>query len=76
MRVVPELDRAAPLKVCACQGTSESSSGELFMLGHAPCRFNLPCVKSTISVTPQVIGDPALDLWSAGVARRCKASRT
>ena len=39
-RVVPQIDRAVPLKMRACEGTSEGSSTEVFMLGHALCRSN------------------------------------
>ena len=40
-RVIAQIDRAVPLKVCACGGTSEGSSAEVFMLEHALCRSNL-----------------------------------
>ena len=33
-KVIPQLDRAVPLKVRAYQGTSEGSSAEVFMLGY------------------------------------------
>ena len=34
-KVIAQIDRAVPLKVRACEGTSEGSSAEVFMLGHA-----------------------------------------
>ena len=37
-RVIAQIDRAVPRKVCACEGTSEGSSAEVFMLEHALCR--------------------------------------
>ena len=51
-------------------------SGEVFMLGHALFCSNLPCVTSALAATPQDVGSSILDLWSAGVARRGRASRT
>ena len=36
-RVIPQIDRAVPLKVRACEGTSEGSLVEVFMLEHALC---------------------------------------
>ena len=57
--MAPQLDRAVPLKVRACHGTSESSSAEFFMLRHALCRSNSPSEKLTLAATPQVVGNPA-----------------
>ena len=37
-RVIAQIDRAVPLKVRACEGTSVGSSAEVFMFGHALCR--------------------------------------
>ena len=55
--MAPHLDRAVPLKVRACQGTSEGSSGEVFMLGHALGRSNSSsCVTSALAATPQIVG--------------------
>ena len=43
--MVPQLDRAVPLKARACEGTSEGSSTEVFMLGYALCRSNSSSAK-------------------------------
>ena len=61
-RVIAQIDRVVPLKVRACYGTSEGSSAEVFMLGHAMCRSNSSSEKSALVATPQVGGNPALDL--------------
>ena len=61
-RVVTQIDRAVPLKVRACEGTSEGSSDEVFMLGHALCRSNSSSEKSALAATPQIEGNSALDL--------------
>ena len=68
-RMIAQTDRAGPLKVCACEGTSEGSSAEDFMLEHALCRSNSSSEKSVLAATPQIGGNPALDLQSAGGAR-------
>ena len=60
--MVPQLDRAVPLKVQAGEGTSEGSSTEVFMLGHALCRFNLSSENSALMTTPQIGENPAFDL--------------
>ena len=39
-RVIAQTDRAVPLKVRACEGTSEGLSPEVYMLEHALCRSN------------------------------------
>ena len=72
-RVVSQLDRAAPLKVRACKGTSEGSSTEVLKLGHALCRSNSSSKNSALAATPQIRGNLALGLQSAGVARRRRA---
>ena len=69
-RVIAQIDRGVPLKVRACEGTSEGSWAELFMLGHAPCRSNSSSKKSALAATSQIGGNPALDLKSAGGAWR------
>ena len=61
-RVITQIDRAVPLKVRACEGTSEGSSAEVFMLGHALCRCNPLSEKSALAATPQIGGNPVLDL--------------
>ena len=40
-RVIAQIVRAVPLKVRACEGTSEGSLAEVYMLEHALCRSNL-----------------------------------
>ena len=70
-REVHQLDRAAPLKVCACRvGTREGSSVEVFTLGHALCRSYLKVEASALSSTPKFEGGPARDVHGARVARR------
>ena len=59
--MVPQFDRAVPLKVRACEGTSEGSSSEVFMLGHALCHSNLPSENSALAATPQIGGNSALN---------------
>ena len=61
-RVIAQIDRAVPLKVRACEGTSEGSSAETFMLGHTLCRSNSSSEESALAATPQIGGNPALDL--------------
>ena len=61
-RVIAQIDRAVPLKVRACEGTSEGSSAEVFVLGHALCRSNSSSEKSALAATPQIGRNPALDL--------------
>ena len=61
-RVIAQIDRAVPLKVRACESTSEGSSAEVFMLGHARCRSNSSSEKTALAATPQIGGNPALDL--------------
>ena len=62
-RVIAQIDRAVPLKVrAACEGTSKGSSAEIFMLGHTLCRSNSSSEKSALAATPQIGGNPALDL--------------
>ena len=67
---VPQLDRAAPLKVRACRGTGEGWSVEVFTLGHALCRSYSKGKGSALTATPKFEGVPARDLQSARVARR------
>ena len=55
-REVPQLDRAAPLKVRACRGTREGWSVEGFALGHALCRSYPSCVTSALTATPHSRG--------------------
>ena len=50
------LDRAVPLEVRACEGTSEGSSTEVFMLGHALCRSSSSSENSALAATPQIGG--------------------
>ena len=61
-RVIAQIDRAVPLKVRACEGIPEGSSAEVFMLEHALCRSNPSSEKSALAATPQIGGNPALDL--------------
>ena len=49
----------APQGAC---GTSKGSSAEVFMLEHALCRSNSSSEKSALAATPQIGGNPALDL--------------
>ena len=60
--MVPQLDRAVPLKVHACQGISEGSSADVFVLGHALCRSISWCEKSALAARPQIGENPGLDL--------------
>ena len=61
-RVIAQIDRAVPLKVRACEGTSGGSSAGVFMLGGALCRSTSSSEKSVLAATPQIEGNPALDL--------------
>ena len=61
-RVIAQIDGAVPLKVRACEGTSEGSSAEVFILGYALYRSNSPSGKSALAATLQIGGNPALDL--------------
>ena len=71
--MVPQLDRAVPLKVRACQGASEGSLAEVFVLGHALCRSNPWCEKSALAARPQIGGNP-LDLKLEGIMHStCRA---
>ena len=54
--------RAVPLKVRTFQGTAEGLSAEGFMLGHALCRSNSSSENIALAATPQIGGNPALDL--------------
>ena len=65
--MIPQLDRAVPLKVRVCEDTSEGSSTEVFMLGHALCRSNSWSENSALAATPQIGGIPALELCRAPV---------
>ena len=60
--VIAQIDRAVPLKVRACEGTSQGSWTEVFMLVHALCRSNSSSKKSALAATPHIGGNPALDL--------------
>ena len=60
--MVPQLDRAVPLKVRTCEGTSQGSSTEVLMLGHVLCRSNSSPVNSALAARPQIGRNPALDL--------------
>ena len=60
--VIAQIDRAVPLKVRACEGTSEGSPAEGLMLEHTLCRSNSSSEKSALAATPQIGGNPALDL--------------
>ena len=48
-RVMAQIDRAVPLKVRACEGTSEGSSTEAFMLEHVLCRSKSWSEKSALT---------------------------
>ena len=61
-RVIAQIDRAVPLKVRASKVTSEGSSAEVFMLGRALRGSNSSSEKSALAGTPQIGGNPALDL--------------
>ena len=61
-RVIAQIDRAVALKVRACEGTSEGSSAEVFMIEHALCCSNSSSEKSALAATPQIGGNLALDL--------------
>ena len=61
-RVIAQIDSAVTLKVRACEGRAEASSAEVFMLEHALCRSNRSSEKSALAATPQIGGNPALDL--------------
>ena len=52
--MVPQLDRAVPLKVRACEGRSEGSLTEVFMLKHDLCRSNSSSKNSALAVTPHL----------------------
>ena len=71
---VHQLDRAAPLKVRACRGTSEGSSVEVFTLRHALCRSYSRVEASALSSTAKFEGGSARDPHGARVARRVKGS--
>ena len=61
-RVIAQIDRAVPLKVRASKVTSEGSLAEVFMLGRALRGSNSSSEKSALAGTPQIGGNPALDL--------------
>ena len=61
-RVLARINSPVLLKVRACEGTSEGSSAEVFMLEHALCRLNAPSEKSALAAKPQIGGNPALNL--------------
>jgi len=61
-RVLAQINSPGPLKVHACEGTSEGSSAEVFMLEHALCRSNSSSEKSALAAEPQIGGNPALNL--------------
>ena len=54
--MVPQLDRASPLKERAGRGTLEGWSGDVSTLGHALCQSNSSCVTLAQAATPQVVG--------------------
>ena len=49
---------------------SDAPRGAFFMLGHALCRSNSSSEKSALAATPQIGGNPALDLWWCSAAWR------
>ena len=68
--MIAQTDREVPLKVRECENTSEGSSAEVFMLEHVLCRSHSSSEKSALAAKPQIGGNPALNLSSAGGARR------
>ena len=61
-RMLAQINSPGPLKVRACEGTSEGLSAEVFMLEHALCRSNSSSEKSALAAEPQIGGNPALNL--------------
>ena len=59
-----------PLKARACERVSKGSSAEVFLLGDDLCRSDSSSENSTLAATPQIGGNPALELYSTGGARR------